>query len=123
MLIYNFLEYSLNYSDRTGSFQLYFKDRVTNFNTDNANTDDFNSFKNKTKSERITDANEANGILRSTVIVVPLKYLGNFWISIKITLINSKVALKHKWTNYCALSTAAVDNDDANPNIIIFTIK
>ena len=38
-------------------------------------------------------------------------------------LINCKVELKFKWTEYCVLSTAGNDNANANPNNIIFTIK
>ena len=34
MLRYNLLEYSLNYSDMTGSLCFYLKDEVTNFNAD-----------------------------------------------------------------------------------------
>ena len=40
-------------------------------------------------------------------------------------LINCKIELKLKWTKYCVLSTAAVDNINGNndDNNIIFTIK
>ena len=40
-------------------------------------------------------------------------------------LINCKIELKLKWTKYCVLSTAAVDNINGNndDNNIIFSIK
>ena len=38
-------------------------------------------------------------------------------------LINCKVELKLKSTKYCVLLAAGADNDNANPNNIIFTIK
>ena len=38
-------------------------------------------------------------------------------------LITCKVELKLKWTKYCVLSAAGPDNDNANPNNTIFTIK
>ena len=38
-------------------------------------------------------------------------------------LINCKVELKLKWTKYCVLFAAEVDNNDANSNNIIFIIK
>ena len=38
-------------------------------------------------------------------------------------LINCKVKLKLKWTKYCVLSEAGVDNVNANSNNISFTIK
>ena len=32
-------------------------------------------------------------------------------------------SIKHKRTNYCVLSVAGTDNDNANPNHVISTIK
>ena len=40
-----------------------------------------------------------NTILRNAAIVMPLKYLSNFWMSLEMSLINCKVELKIKWTN------------------------
>ena len=34
-----------------------------------------------------------------------------------------KSRIKRKWTKYCVLTVAAADNNDANSNNIIFTIK
>ena len=50
-------------------------------------------------------------------------YLSNFWQSLEIPLINCKVELRLRWTKYCVLSVVANDNDDTNPNDVIFTIK
>ena len=38
-------------------------------------------------------------------------------------LITCKVELKLKWMKHYVLATAGVDNTNANPNNIIFTIK
>ena len=38
-------------------------------------------------------------------------------------LINCKIELKFKWTNYCVCSTAGTDNANPKSNNIIFTIK
>ena len=38
-------------------------------------------------------------------------------------LINCKIELKLKWIKCCVLSTVGADNNDANSNNIIFTIK
>ena len=57
---------------------------------------------------------------------MPLKYLSDFWRSLEIPLINSKVELKLKRANYCVLSAAGNENninEDAKANEIIFTIK
>ena len=39
-----------------------------------------------------------------------------------MALINLKLELKLKWTKYCVLPAAGADNDNANPDDIIFTI-
>ena len=56
---------------------------------------------------------------------MPLEYLSNFWRLLEIPLINCKVELKLRWTKYCVLSVAGIDNvnsnDEDNNNII--TIK
>ena len=38
-------------------------------------------------------------------------------------LINCKVGLKLKWTNYCILTSKGTDNTDPDHDDIIFTIK
>ena len=38
-------------------------------------------------------------------------------------LINCKVELKLNWTKYCVLSEAGANNNNANSDNIIFTIK
>ena len=40
-----------------------------------------------------------------------------------MSLINRKVELKLKWTNYCVLSPAGADNTSANRINIIYTVK
>ena len=49
MLMYGLIEYSSNYSEKTGSIWFYSKDEATNFNADIANDDNFKSFKYKAK--------------------------------------------------------------------------
>ena len=56
-------------------------------------------------------------------MTVPQKYLNNFWRSLEMSLINCIVELKVKWANRFVLFAADADNDNANSNIIIFTIK
>ena len=56
---------------------------VSNFNNDIASNYDFKFFKHKAKLLGNVAADRANGILRNTTISKPLKYLGNFWISLE----------------------------------------
>ena len=66
-----------------------------------------NSSSIKYKSNLIgnTDADGANR-KKGVKIVVPLKYLSNFWRSLEIPLINCKVELSLKWYENCILSSS-----------------
>ena len=52
-----------------------------------------------------------------------LIYLSNIWRSLEMPWINCKAKLRPKWTIHCVMSAGGADNDDANSNNIIFTIK
>ena len=123
MPIYNLVEYISNYSDTTGILWFNSKDGAANFNANALSSNNFKSLKYKTRLIRNTGADEANGILRSATIAVPLKYLRNFWRSIEMLLIKCKVYLKHKCSNHCIFSENGNDNIDNDPNNIMFTIK
>ena len=79
MRIHNLIEYSLNFSERTGSLWYYPKDEATDFNGDISNTGDFKSFKYKTELLGNTEGDETIGNLKNAIIAVPLKYFSNFW--------------------------------------------
>ena len=113
----------MKYSDATGSLCFYSKDEATNFSADIVYNNAFKFFKYNTKLLKINEPDRNNGILKNVAIVVPLKYLSNFWRSLEIPLINCKEELKLKWTNHSVLSANNNDNDDANSNYIIFTTK
>ena len=117
------MEYSSNYSETTGRLSFYSKDEATDFNADIANTNDFKSFKYRATLLENTEADGANRILKNATNNMSLKYLSNFWRPLEMTLINCKVELNLKSTKYCVLSAAGADNDNANSNNIIFTIK
>ena len=70
MLMYHLIEYSDNYSKTSGSFWQYYKDDP------NDNVTQSESFKSKMK---ITGKNSAAGNTKDAKIIVPLKYLSNFW--------------------------------------------
>ena len=94
MPMYNLIEYSSNYSEATRSVSFYSKDEATSFNADIGNNNNFKSFEYKTKVLGNTEADGNNGILKSETISVPLKYVSNFWRSLKMPLINCKIELK-----------------------------
>ena len=69
------------------------------------NDDNAPSF--KYKANLITNT-VANGAKKGVKIAVPLKYLGNFWRSLEMPLINCKVELSLKWIENCVLTTTAI---------------
>ena len=110
MPMYNLIEYSDNYAKTTGSVWQYCKDiparnnndEITVFRRSNL-TDSFN-FKAK-----ITGQTDDDGT-KNVEIMVPLKYLNNFWRTLEMPLINCEVNLILTWSSACILATV----DDAN---------
>ena len=96
MPMYNLIEYSDNYSKKSGSLWEYCEEipavnnngDITDFNGANA-TDSFN-FKTK-----ITGQTNNNGRI-DVEIMGPLKYLSNFWRSLEMPLINCEIELFFK---------------------------
>ena len=76
----------------------------------NANvTNDYNAPSFKYKASNIGDAKN-NGIKNGVKIAVPLKYLSNFWRSLKMPLINCKVEFSLKWIENYLLTAANANN-------------
>ena len=104
MPMYNLIEYSDNYTKTTGSLWQYCKDIPDGSNNNNAIlifaednlTDSFN-FKVK-----FTGKTRNNGT-KNVEIMVPLKYLSNFWRTLEIPLINCEVNLILTWSSTCVL--------------------
>ena len=92
MPMYNLIEYSDNYSKTSGSLWQYYKDDP---NDDLANS---KSFKSKVK---ITGKTPNNGNTKNVEIIVPLKYLSNFWRTLEMPLINCEVNLILTWSQDC----------------------
>ena len=108
MPMYNLIEYSDNYSDISGSlwqFKRHEQPIDNNGPFVNINAENSSSFKYKSNLIGDTDADGANR-KKGVKIVVPLKYLSNFWRSLEIPLINCKVEISLKWYENCILSSA-----------------
>ena len=76
MFLCNLLEHSSNYFNTIVGLWFYFKDEATHFNNTVADTNDFKSFKYKTK---LLGSTAATKVLENAKIAVPLKSLSNFW--------------------------------------------
>ena len=117
MPMYNLIEYSDNYSKASGSLWQYCKEistvnndgDIVDFNGANA-TDSFNL---KTKITCQTAGNNNNGNIAGRVdveIMVPLKYLSDFWKTLEMPLINCEVELILDWSANCVIIYTNVDN-------------
>ena len=106
MPMYNLIEYSDNYSDTSGSLWQFKRDEVPANNV-GLTINNSQSFKYKAAVVGKT-ANHNNGksSVKDTKIVVPLKYLSNFWRSLEMPLINCKVYLELNWIEDCIFSSA-----------------
>ena len=109
MPIYNLIEYSDNYQDSSATLYQYKRDEppdddaVADLTADNSS-----SFKYKIKllGNVTRVAGNAASVRRLNVkIVIPLKYLSNFFRSLEMPLINCKIKLNLTWKKECVLST------------------
>ena len=97
MPMYNLIECSDNYSKTSGSLWQYYNDDP------NDNLTDSESFKSKVK---ITENTPAAGNTKNVEIIVPLKYLSNFWRTLEIPLINCEVNLILTWSKDCVITNS-----------------
>ena len=110
MPMYNLIEYSDNYAKTTGSLWQYCKgipardnnNLIAEFTAGNT-TDSFN-FKAK-----ITGQTGSNGT-KDVEIMVPLKYLSNFWRTLEMPLINCEINLILTWSSTCVLIATNIPN-------------
>ena len=113
MPMYNLIEYSDNYAKTTGSLWQYCKDiparnnnnEIIVFDAKNA-TDSF-KFKAKITGETGDDGT------KDVEIMVPLKYLSNFWRTLEMPLINCEVNLILTWSSTCVLVATNIDGQNA----------
>ena len=113
MPMYNLIEYSDNYVKTTGSLWQFCKDipardnnnLIAEFTVGNT-TYSFN-FKAK-----ITGQTAKNGT-KDVEIILPLKYLSNFWRTFEMPLINCEVNLILTWSSTCVLIATNIPNENA----------
>ena len=111
--MYNLIEYSDSYAKKTGSLWQYCQDIPARNNNDEIieftagnPTDSFN-FKAK-----ITGRTGDDGT-KNVEIMVPLKYLSNFWRTLEMPLINCEVNLILTWSSTCVLIATNIPNQIA----------
>ena len=97
MPICNLIEYSDNYAKTTGSLWQDFRDDP------NDNLANSESFKSKIK---ITGKTPNNDNEKDVEIMVPLKYLSNFWRTLEMPLINCEVNVILTWSSTCVVTNS-----------------
>ena len=110
MPMYNLIEYSDNYSKTSGCLWEYYKDDP------NDNLTDSESFKSKVK---ITGNTSTAGNTKDVEIIVPLKYLSNFWRPLEMSLINCEVNLILTWSKDCVITNSTGEGKFAITNKVI----
>ena len=96
MPMYNLIENSDNYAKTLGSLWQYFRDEPDD------DLEDSESFKSKIKITGKTPNNNNN--VKDVEIMVPLKYLSNFWRNLEMPLINCEVNLILTWSSTCVIT-------------------
>ena len=123
--MYNLLEYSKNYEKTSRSLFNYYRDEPKDHdegdgdNSINISIGGSNSFDYKTK---IVGSLAAGELEKDDIeIAIPLKYLGNFWRSLDIPLINCEITLILSWYKECVLVGRALrnaPNPQPNPPVV-----
>ena len=117
MPMYNLIEYSNNYSKTSVSLWQYCKELpvLNNGNiVDFTSTNTTDSFKFEIK---ITGQTNDDGEINGVEIMVPLKYLSNFWRTLEMPLINCEVELILTWSENCVIISTNVANQ--NPTFTV----
>ena len=105
--MYNLIEYSDNYQDSSATLYQYKRDEPpeTDAVADlTANDSDSLKYQIKLLGNPVLDGAITK---RNVKVVVPLKYLSNFFRSLEMPLINCKIKLNLTWKKECVLSTGA----------------
>ena len=97
MLMYNSIEYNDNHGKTSASLWQYYREEPNN------NLVNSKSFKSKIK---ITGRTPAGGNEKDVEIMVPLKYLSNFWRTLEMPLINCEVSLMLTWSSACVITNS-----------------
>ena len=131
MSMYNLLEYSDSYFKPSGSLWNYYRDEINDSANENNDGNNYSINNNKTTSKyfeymaKVIGRMPNDNNILDTEVVVPLKYLSNFWRSLNLPLNNCKMELDLKWTNCVLSEIRRTPTILANPstNLLIATVE
>ena len=99
MPTYNLIESSDAYQKTSGNLWKYYRNETTldaNDNIIDFPPDNKNNISLKSKQKIIVQT--GNGGTKDVKIIIPSKYLSNFWRTIEIPLINCEISIQLKWS-------------------------
>ena len=111
--MYNLIEYSDNYVKTIGSLWQYCKDIPARNANDEIIVFDANNTTDSFKFKAKMTGQTGNGGTKDVEIMVPLKYLSNFWRTLEMALINCEVNLILTWSSSCVLIATGTQNQNA----------
>ena len=121
MSMHNLIEFGDNYSKTSGTLWQYCGDKlalvanaITDFTVANATTDSLKIIEEMVRKT-------GNDGTKNVKIMVPLKYLSNFWIIFEMLIINCEVNLDLNWPKKCV--TVATDVADQDAQFLITDAK
>ena len=102
MPMYNLIEYSDAYLKTLGILWQYCTEEPALDNDSNVTDfpDDTNNSASFTFKQKIT-GQTGNVRTKDVEIMVPLKYLSNFWRTLEMHLINCNISFQLKWSRNC----------------------
>ena len=111
MRMYHLIEYSDNYSKTSGSLWQYCRNEQSLDNNGNVSyfpdaNHTSNSFRYKQKNSR---SDRQHGI-KDVKILIPLKYLSNFWRTLEMLLINWEVNILLTCSKKCVIASNTTAN-------------
>ena len=123
---YNLIKYSDNCSKTEEILWNYYRDKLSDSANKNNDAGDYRINNNKTTTTKyfeyktqIIGSTPADNNTLWAEVVVPLKYLSNFWRSLDLLLINCEIELDLSWSRKCVISeisrTAAIAANPPNP--------
>ena len=109
MPIYNLLEFRNSYSMTSEILWNYYRDEVNDCANETDDSDnEINN--NKTTTDKVFEyeikmigSTPNNNNILEAEVVVPLKYLINFWRSLNLSLINCEIELHLRWIGNCLI--------------------
>ena len=113
MSLYKLIEYSDDFLKTSGGLLKYYRDEQAIGN--NGNIIDFSANNNNSalfKFKQKITWQTGNGGTKDVEIIVPLKYLSNFWRTLEMPLIDCETSFQLKWSrNYILVASTAANQN------------